>query len=157
MRAARSPAAGFALALTLAVTWATAADPPPALRRQSFDSDPNWDAFRSRLTPAKPHVVRQQFGYRPTNKAGGKRPGEIGGWVQRSIAPAYYAVPVERRSFEDKLSFSGRFAVHRDESSTGTLVGFFNGTASRGWRTAHPLARSAERRARKQGRGPRPR
>jgi hypothetical protein len=140
MRAARLPTAGFALALTLAATWATAADRPPGLRRQSFDADPNWDGFRNRLTPAKPHVVRQQFGYRPTNKAGGKRPGEIGGWVQRSIAPAYYALTVEPKSLEDKLSFSGRFAVHRDESSTGTLVGFFNDTASRGWRTAHSLA-----------------
>ena len=44
-----------------------------------------------------------------------------------------------RRLTSSLLSSSGRFAVHRDESSTGTLFGWFNDKESRGWRTAHSL------------------
>ena len=137
---------GFILASGILVSGAPAtarlagADGPRGVRAQSFDADPGWDGFRNRLQPTRPHVVRQAFGRRPTNKAGGKRPGEAGGWVQRSITPASYAVPVASKTLDDKLSFSGRFAVHRDDSSTGTLLGFFNDKASRGWRTAHSLA-----------------
>ena len=105
-----------------------------------FDADPGWDGFRNRLTPDRKEIVRQHFGYQSTKKAGGQMPGEIGGRVQRSITPAYYAKPIDPRTLNDKLSASGRFAVHNDESNTGTLFGWFNDTASRGWRTAHSLA-----------------
>ena len=113
---------------------------PTASAQQSFDRDPGWEGFRNRLVPEKAKVTRQYFGYRATRKAGGKEPGEIGGRVERSITPAYYAKPIETKSLNDRLTASGRFAVHQDESSTGTLIGWFNDKASRGWRTSNSLA-----------------
>src|SRR5881396_1308468 len=107
---------------------------------QRFDADPGWDGFRNRLRPETPRIVRQHFGYRATHQAKGERAGEIGGWVQRSITPASYAMPIAAKTLDDKLSFSGRFAVHRDESTSGTLLGFFNDKLSRGRRTPHSLA-----------------
>jgi hypothetical protein len=119
------------------------APPPPAaargLRSQDFTSDPRWDSHRSRLLPSEPRATRQDFGHRSTSRAGGKEPGEIGGWVQRSITPAYYAKVIPEKSLNDKLTVTGRFAVHEDNSNTGTLLGWFNAD-SRGWRTPNSLA-----------------
>ena len=112
----------------------------PAPAQESFDRDPGWEGFRNRLVVGKPKVTRQHFGYRPTNKARGKHPGEIGGRVERSITPAYYANPIPTKTLNDRLVASGRFAVHDDESSTGTLIGWFNDKGSRGWRTSNSLA-----------------
>src|SRR5215212_9051228 len=100
----------WSIALPLAATPCGAAPPTsPATRTQSFDADPGWDGYRNRLEPPRPHVVRQQFGYRTTHKAGGAAPGEVGGRVQRSITPAWYAMPVEPRTLHDRITFSGRF------------------------------------------------
>jgi hypothetical protein len=126
--------------LALCAFACAAASPQPAVRTQSFDADPGWDGYRNHLEPPRPHVVRQRFGYRTTNKAGGAKAGEIGGRLQRSITPVWYATQIEPRTLNDKISFSGRFAVHDDESNTGTLLGLFNDKLSRGWRTAHSLA-----------------
>jgi hypothetical protein len=123
--------------LQLALLVALVARRAPA--QQSFDRDPDWEGFRNRLVPDKAKVTRQHFGYRPTNKAGGTKSGEIGGWVERSMTPAYYAKPIPAKTLNDHLTASGRFAVHRDESNTGTLIGWFNDKASRGWRTSDSL------------------
>jgi hypothetical protein len=112
----------------------------PVAAQQGFDRDPGWEGFRNRLVPENPRVTRQHFGYRTTRKAGGGAAGEVGGWVQRAITPAYYGMPIAPRTLNDRLSASGRFAVHSDVSSTGTLVGWFNADESRGWRTSNSLA-----------------
>jgi hypothetical protein len=104
-----------------------------------FDTDRRWEGFRNRIVPDDLPDTRQDFGYQTTRRAGGKQPGEIGGRVQRSVTPAYYAKTIEPVTLNDKLSASGRFAVHDDESNTGTLFGWFNAEQSRGWRTAHSL------------------
>ena len=131
------PTAGFnlvLLGLSVLVTSRTCATEP-----NRFDADPHWDGHRNRLVPDNLPATRQDFGYRTTRKAGGKDPGEIGGRVQRSVTPAYYAKSIAPVTLEDKLTASGRFAVHDDESNTGTLFGWFNAERSRGWRTAHSL------------------
>ena len=117
-----------------------APDAAPAAAVQHFDADPKWDGHRNRLKPDKLRITRQNFGYRTSFKAGGSRPGEIGGRVQRSIRPAYYAMPIRPRSLNNRMTASGTFAVHSDEGSTGTLFGWFNATESRGWRTSNSLA-----------------
>lgn len=111
-----------------------------AAAQEGFDADPGWEGFRNRLVPDKPRVTRQRFGFQTSQKASGRKAGEIGGWVQRAITPAYYAKPIATKTLNDKLTASGRFAVHHDDSNTGTLIGWFNDTGSRGWRTAHSLA-----------------
>jgi hypothetical protein len=114
-------------------------DADPRLRRQDFTSDPNWDCFRNRLLPAAPRMTRQDFGHRSSNHARGKEAGEIGGRVQRSLTPAYYAKAIPEKTLNEKLSMSGRVSVREDESNTGTLFGWFNAD-SRGWRTPNSLA-----------------
>ena len=68
---------------------ASASDPSVAV--ETFDAERAWDGFRNRLVPPRPGLVHQDFGHRSTNYAGGQRPGEIGGFVQRSSTAAWYA------------------------------------------------------------------
>ncbi|HSQ55706.1 MAG TPA: hypothetical protein VLM40_08165 [Gemmata sp.] len=97
-----------------------------------------WDAYRNRLLPDPLPTVKQKFGYSPTSHAGGKA-GEIGGWVQRSVSPAYYAMKIAERDLNHKLTAAGTFAVTRADNSSGSLFGWFN-SKNRGWRTANALS-----------------
>ncbi len=110
----------------------------PRLVKQDFAVDPAWDGFRNRLIADEPHFTRQDFGYRRTNFAGGKTPGEIGGFVQRSATPAWYAKAIEPRTLDDHLTASGKLAVREAQGSSGVLFGWFN-ESSRGWRTPNSL------------------
>jgi hypothetical protein len=93
-----------------------------AMRQNAFDSDPHWQGSNNRMTPDR--VATQDFGYSATNFAG-KEKGEIGGEVQRSTVPAYYAEKIVTRTLNDKLSASGTFAVTR-HSGSGVCFGWFN-------------------------------
>jgi hypothetical protein len=108
-----------------------------SLRREDFSTDPFWESYRSRLLPNPLPITRQDFGWRNVQQADGAH-NEIGGWIQRSLTPAWFAKIIPRRTLDDKLSASGKFAVSRDDSSSGTLFGWFNET-SRGWRTPNSL------------------
>jgi hypothetical protein len=88
-----------------------------------------WDGFRNRLVPDPPPVTRQDFGWRE---------GCIGGWVQRSTTPAWYAKAIEPVTLEKPLSASGTFSVKRSEGGSGVLFGWFN-SQSRGWRMPNSL------------------
>ncbi len=108
-------------------------------KTESFDAEPDWESYRNRLVPNPAPMTRQDFGYRSTTKyAGGIRPGEIGGWVQRSTTPAYYAKQISPKTLNDKIKASGKFSVTQDSGSSGTLIGWFNQN-SRGWRTPNSL------------------
>src|SRR5258705_9705465 len=103
-----------------------------------FSTDPAWDQNRNRLIPNPPPKTKQDFGYRTTNKAGGAKPGEIGGRAQRAATPAWYAKTIPTKTLNDKLSASGKFAVTYDDNGNGILFGFFN-SDSRGWRAKNSL------------------
>jgi hypothetical protein len=110
------------------------------LRRVDFATDPNWDAFRNRQVQDPPPITKQNFGYRTTNHAGGKKPGEIGGRIQRSATPASYAVPLSTpKTFNDRITASGRFSVTWDDNGNGVWLGFFNANQTRGWRANNSL------------------
>lgn len=109
------------------------------VRRTDFSISPDWEPLRNRLPPDEPRITRQEFGYRTTQRAGGKKPGEIGGYIQRSATPATYAAAVETRTLKDKLVASGKFAVTAAENGSGALFGWFH-DSSRGWRTPNSLA-----------------
>jgi hypothetical protein len=113
--------------------------PGPGRRHQDFRVDPGWESFRSHLIPNPVPIVRQGFGYRATTHAGGAQPGEVGGWIQRSITPAYYAKAIPTRTLQDRLTASGKFAVTRADGSSGMLFGWFHKDAH-GWRTPNSLA-----------------
>lgn len=106
-------------------------------RFQDFNADPQWESFRSRQLPSPVPITRQDFGSRRTRRQGGRQ-AEIGGRIQRSLTPAWFAKVIPRRTLNDKLSASGKFAVTQDESNAGVLFGWFHET-SRGWRTPNSL------------------
>ncbi|MBX7165719.1 MAG: hypothetical protein K1X74_05165 [Pirellulales bacterium] len=98
-----------------------------------------WQAHRNRLLSEQRPRVRQEFGYRDSQFAGGHAPGEIGGTIQRSPTPASYAAEVPPCSLQERLQASGRLVVRAAEGGSGAMLGWFNATASRGWRTPHSL------------------
>lgn len=110
-----------------------------AERSEAFRADPDWHGFRNRLVPSPPPRTRQDFGYRTTQRAKGERGGEIGGWVQRSVTPAWYAKVIAPKTLGDRLTASGKLAVTRAEGGSGVLFGWFN-KDSRGWRAPNSLA-----------------
>lgn len=110
-----------------------------AEQTQDFATDPRWDGHRNRLVPESVPLTRQDFGYSETRHAGGKQPGEIGGWVERAVRRAAYAKVIPEKTLDDKLTASGTFAVTHDDGSAGTLFGWFNET-SNGWRAPNSLA-----------------
>jgi hypothetical protein len=110
------------------------------LRTADFDSIPKWESHRARLLREyPPRLTRQGFGYSRGNHVRGSGAGEIGGSIQRSVSPAWYAAPIEERTLRDRLSASGKFSVTHSEGGSGMLFGWFHET-SRGWRTSNSLA-----------------
>lgn len=130
-----------AAVMLLAGLRVLAADDPTTGRgTQDFAADPKWDGHRNRLVPTPAPLTRQDFGYhKETRRAGGKEPGEIGGWIERSTRRAAYAKAIADKTLNDVLTASGTFAVTHDEGSSGTMFGWFNDAASLGWRTPHSL------------------
>jgi hypothetical protein len=108
------------------------------LETHSFDSDPAWEKFGETAMGGKSRQVTQDFGWRPTNKAGGAAPGEIGGVFGRSLTRAVYWMKIPEKTTNDKLSISGRFAVPRTDNDSGMQIGFFHETST-GWRTPNSL------------------
>ncbi len=107
--------------------------------RESFDSDPQWEQHRIQILPDKLPRVRQNFGYRRSQHAGGLSPGEIGGTIQRSTTLSRYSKPIAVKTLNDKLSASGKFAATSGVGGSGVMFGWFN-SKSRGWRTPNSLA-----------------
>ena len=120
--------------LAWAMVWPTTGRAQdPSSRFEDFTTDPHWESFRSQLLPKTLPLTRQDFGLvrfqgRPA----------FGGWVQRSLTPAWLAKTIPMRTLKDRFSASGRFAVTNDAGSSGVLVGWFNDN-SRGWRTPNSL------------------
>src|SRR5678815_3099195 len=99
-------------------------------RVQNFDRDPGWEGLRNRFEATRVNKksglgVEQDFGYRDTNFAG-KEMGEIGGVVQRSVTPAYYAATIAPKTLDDPLSASGTFAMTDVRGSAGVFFGWSN-------------------------------
>ena len=127
------------IALALVPALAAVGRAQPATKTESFDRDPGWD--RSNNHPAdrndQPVPVRQDFGFRSTSHAGGKR-GEIGGFVFAAAEPAWYAKIIPNHTLDQPLSASGAFSVA--DGGTNLLLGFFNADTAKEWRTANSLA-----------------
>jgi hypothetical protein len=95
------------------------------LRIECFDRDPGWEGWNNRLMPKVAPTITQDFGYSTTNFAG-KAKGEIGGRVQRSATPAYYADTIAPKTLNDKLTASGTFALRASAGTTGIFFGWFH-------------------------------
>jgi len=112
----------------------------PATKTETFEWDPGWEGVNNRPADRgdQPVTVRQDFGYSPTNHAGGAGPGEVGGFVQAAAEPAFYGRVIPGSTLEQPLSASGTLAVA--DGGTHLLVGFFNGSTVNEWRTPNTLA-----------------
>jgi hypothetical protein len=105
---------------------ARAAVASPAMKTDHFDRDPGWEGVNNHVVPKNAPIVKQDFGFSPTNHAG-KSAGEMGGIIQRSTKPAYYAAALTpSKTLDDKLTASGSFAITRAQGGAGLFFGFFN-------------------------------
>jgi hypothetical protein len=115
---------GVALPLALAIVRAD--DRPTAvLKTEYFDKDPGWEGLNNRVVPLTARAVTQDFGYSRTAIAS-KDKGEIGGRVQRTGKPAYFAAKIAPKTLNDKLTASGTFALTGTGRSSGIFFGWFN-------------------------------
>lgn len=117
---------------------------PIRVTRATFDADPGWESFRSRLLPEERILVQQDFGYQPTNHAGGRHSGEIGGLICRDNARSYYAMEIIPKTLDDRFRASGKFTVTDAEGASAAIIGWFNHEKSQGWRTPHSLCFRAD-------------
>ena len=106
-------------------------------RTERFARDPGWDGQNNRATVPEKRTIRQDFGYSRTAHAGGQA-GEIGGFITPAAEPAYYARRIDRKTFADPLTASGRLVCKGREFHT--LIAFFNSTTVNEWRTANSIA-----------------
>ena len=93
---------------------------------QDFSEDPRWDASGNRATyQSKDAAGAHDFGFSPTNLAGGK-PGEVGGTFWRSGKYGYYADKVGPLSLDDRLEASGKVVLRSGAPDSDMFVGWFN-------------------------------
>ncbi|GEP42879.1 hypothetical protein BGE01nite_21700 [Brevifollis gellanilyticus] len=98
---------------------------PVSVKTETFDRDPGWEGHNNHIIPKNVLMVKQDFGFSPTNFAG-KGAGELGGRIQRSTTPAYYAKEIPVKTLNDSFSASGSFALTKSEGGAGVFFGFFN-------------------------------
>lgn len=104
--------------------------------RQAFDADPKWDALDNRREYATRNVPPWfDFGYSPTNHAGGARAGEVGGLLFRGDRRypdrlAHYGDAIGDLSMDDPLEVSGRVCLRRGVTDSTVLIGFYHAADS---------------------------
>jgi hypothetical protein len=123
--------------LFMLLLWLHAAFVLAEERRKSFDREPGWEGHNNRAKTPEPQTVRQDFGYSSTNHAGGKSPGEIGGFMTPAGENAYYARRIPAATLDQRLSASGRLAC--TDRHFHALLGFFNADTINEWRTPNSI------------------
>src|SRR5256885_16860193 len=78
---------------------------------RSFDVDPHWEKFGITTTGDHTKQAVQDFGWWPTNKAGGAAPGEIGGIITRSVTRSAYWTKNATKNLNDKITVSRRLGI----------------------------------------------
>lgn len=101
---------------------AAAAD---AVKRESFDRDPGWEAFNNHVVPEKVRTITQAFGFSPNTTFASTKPGEVGGLVTRTPELASYAAEIPACTLDEPLTASGVFTFAETGSGGGVFVGFF--------------------------------
>jgi len=104
--------------------------------QEDFTADPGWDELNNRRQYVTALVrPRFDFGFSPTNFAGGQKPGELGGVIFRGDCRypdrlAAYADGVDELTLDKPLRASGKVALRRGVSDSAVLIGFFNSRQS---------------------------
>jgi hypothetical protein len=101
-------------------------------RADDFAKDPGWEGLNNRkeyvTTDIRP---RFDFGYSPTQHAGGEKAGELGGLVFRGDCRyptrlAAYGDRLAMLSLDKPLKASGKVALRRGVSDSTVLLGFYH-------------------------------
>src|SRR4051812_12824053 len=79
-------------------------------RVEHFDRDPGWEGRNHRSEDFPPRRIRQDFGFSPTHRAGGRAAGEIGGVITPAAEPAYYGKVITEKCLSNGLTASGVLA-----------------------------------------------
>jgi hypothetical protein len=110
------------------------------MKTETFDRDPDWPGTNNRSAQQHDAIkTRQDFGYSPTTStAGGRAPGEIGGFVTAAGEAAFYGKAIQPADFRQPLKASGTMAV--GSGGTHVLLGFFNSDTVNEWRTPNTVA-----------------
>jgi hypothetical protein len=100
--------------------------------KDDFAKDPGWDQLQNRRTYESMDVrPRFDFGYSPTQHAGGHGKGELGGLVFRGDCRyedklASYGDRLDELTLDKPLRASGRVSLRRGVSDSTTLIGFYH-------------------------------
>ncbi len=100
--------------------------------KDDFAKDPQWEGVGNRREFQTADVrPRFDFGYSPTNHAGGKGAGELGGLVFRGDCRykeklAAYGDRLATLTLDKPLKASGKVALRRGVSDSTTLLGFYH-------------------------------
>lgn len=103
---------------------------------EDFTDDPKWEEFQNRRTYEDCLIrPRFDFGFSPTNHAGGK-PGEMGGVVFRGDFEypeemAHYGDRVESLTLDGPLVAEGKMTLLRGISDSTAIIGWFHDEKSR--------------------------
>lgn len=104
--------------------------------REDFSRDPGWDASGNRCLYETLNVrPRFDFGFSPTQHAGGKTSGELGGLFFRGDCRyaerlAAYGDRLEPLTLRQPLRASGKVCLRRGVSDSTSLIGFHHATHS---------------------------
>ena len=105
-------------------------------KRQSFDADPNWEGLGNRRTyPSRNVRCHFDYGFSPTNFAGGKARGEIGGVMFRGDCRypermSCYGDKLGPLTLDKPIKASGKMVMKRGVTDSTTLFGFYNSVDS---------------------------
>jgi hypothetical protein len=105
-------------------------------RTFDFALDPQWEARNNRRSYETSLVrPRYDFGFSPTQHAGGSAGGELGGVIFRGDCRypdkmAHYADRLDSLSLDRPLKASGKVCLKRAVSDSGVLIGFFDARES---------------------------
>jgi hypothetical protein len=100
--------------------------------KEDFAKDPNWDGVNNRRECETADVrPRFDFGYSPTNYAGGLASGELGGLVFRGDCRykerlAAYGDRLGTLTLDKPLKASGKVALRRGVTDSTVLLGFYH-------------------------------
>ncbi|MBY0228663.1 MAG: hypothetical protein K2W96_05220, partial [Gemmataceae bacterium] len=100
--------------------------------KDGFDRDPGWEGVGNRRRYESADVrPRFDFGYSPTNHAGGKAAGELGGLLFRGDCRfkdrmACYGDRLALLGLDKPLKASGKVAMRRGVTDSTTLLGFYH-------------------------------
>lgn len=109
------------------------------LRTEHFDSDPHWDGHNNRIGLNNPITVREDFGY--TNNSPFHKPA-IGGFITTAASLAFYAKPIGPFTLSNSFSASGKIIVHKGGQNV--MLGFFNDSTAKEWRTPNTIVLRVE-------------